>query len=76
MSWSIFIPRGAFILPICTRGKDMLQSSDIVFKSAAISRVSGISERQGYPSKAANLSFKSQIAESQHPTVMCLDPIR
>jgi hypothetical protein len=37
----------------------MLQSADIVFKSVGVSRVFGISERQGYASKAAPLCFKS-----------------
>jgi hypothetical protein len=38
----------------------MLQSAGIVFKSVAVSRVFGITERQGYASKAAPLCFKSQ----------------
>ena len=37
MNWSRFIPRGNYILPIRTRGKDMLQSADIVFKGTAVS---------------------------------------
>ena len=37
----------------------MLQSADIVFKGAAVSRVFGISERQGYASKAATVSSHS-----------------
>ena len=71
MSRSRFIPPGAYILPIRTHGKDILQSPDIVFKSVAVSRVFGISERQGYVSKAAPLCFKSQdvdgIAIDENP---------
>src|SRR5262249_53723829 len=55
-----FVPRGNFILPIRTRGKDMLQPSRHFFQSAAVTPAFRTSERQGYPSNLAKICFKPQ----------------
>src|SRR5262249_52894783 len=53
-----------FSCQIRTRGKDMLQLSQLFFKSVAVTRAFRHSKRQVYATKPAKIRFKSHMAIS------------